>query len=103
PSEPLQFAELEFALAVLDERDLRDRAAHRARERFEGHAAVEAQLPDAASDGEGVEHVFIVERLVGCAAHVSMVTGAVLLLKRKMQEFRLASVEKSGCVGRTIE
>ena len=72
--ESLQFAELEFALAVLDDRDLRRRSTQFGGERVEGQPAVGAELPDATADGERIEHVFIVEVFCARTGHDSILT-----------------------------
>ena len=52
PGDRLQQRELRLALAVLDHRQLARRAVDGRGELVERHAAVGAQLPDAAADGE---------------------------------------------------
>ena len=59
PRDRLQQRELRLAPAVLDHRELAGRAVDGAGELVERHAALGAQLPDAAADGEGI-HLFIV-------------------------------------------
>ncbi len=72
--ELLQFAELEFAFAVLDDRHLRGRPAEFGGERVERQPAIGAELPDAAADGEGIEHLFIVEVFCTRKSHDSILT-----------------------------
>ena len=66
PRDRLQQRELRLAPAVLDHRQLARRTVDGGGELFERHAALGAQLPDAAADGEGV-HLFIVGQFGACS------------------------------------
>ncbi len=99
----LQLAQFQLAFAVLDHRDLRGRTTDRGGQGVEGEAAVHPELPDAAADREGVEHLFI----VGCCAlllwHASQDATPLLQENRKIQIFLVGNLEKTACGGRRVE
>ncbi|MET0954516.1 MAG: hypothetical protein ABWY68_01105, partial [Cryobacterium sp.] len=62
-----------------------------------------AQLPDAAADGQGVEHLSIVEGFGGVGGHVTRVPGGVLARNRKIAIFLRADPGKRARAASRVE
>ena len=77
-TELLQFADLQLALTVLDDRDLRGSPAEFFPEVVESQATIGAKLPDATTNGEGIEYVLILRLALSVLGHVIVLSHVVL-------------------------
>jgi hypothetical protein len=103
PGQLLQLDQLELPLAVLDDGHLRGCAVQGGRQIIQGHAARGAQLPDAAADREGVEHLFILEGIDGLRVHRPRVPRVLLRRNRRIRIFLAADPVKTGCARRRVD